>query len=61
LTGLIWGGHEDGTVRAWCLDSADAAAPALRVADCGVSVIVVDEDTGYAWAGTQEGEIVIVR
>ncbi|KAI8472913.1 MAG: hypothetical protein J3K34DRAFT_502100 [Monoraphidium minutum] len=59
--GFLWSGHDDGTLRAWSLDAADAAAPPLRAADRGVSALAVDEDSGYVWAGTTAGEVVIVR
>jgi hypothetical protein len=61
LAGYLWSGHEDGTVRIWSLVDAAAAGSPVRVGDLAVSAIAVDRDTGYCWAGTTEGEVVVVR
>jgi len=58
---LIFSGHEDGTLRAWSLDTAEAAAPPLRVSDCPVTAVAVEEATGFVWAGCEEGGVVVVR
>ncbi|GBF95597.1 hypothetical protein Rsub_08578 [Raphidocelis subcapitata] len=59
--GLIWSGHDDGSLRAWSLSSADAAAPPLHVADGAITALATDPASGRAWAGTAEGELVVVR
>ncbi len=60
-SGFIWSGHEDGTVRVWSPESASAAGDPVKLYDCPVTAVAVDADTGYCWAGSAEGEVVIVR
>jgi hypothetical protein len=60
-TGYIWSGHVDGTVRIWSLDQAKAAGTPARIADSTVTALALDPDTGYCWAGTAAGEVVVVR
>lgn len=59
--GLIWSGHIDGTLCVWGLASAAAAAAPLRLADVAVTAVAIDPDSGYCWAGTDDGEVVVVR
>jgi hypothetical protein len=61
LAGLIWSGHEDGALRVWSLDAADAAAPPLRLGDAPVTAVAADPDTGFAWVGNAAGEVSVVR
>eukprot|EP00882_Tetradesmus_deserticola_P034435 GHRQ01039495.1.p2 GENE.GHRQ01039495.1~~GHRQ01039495.1.p2 ORF type:complete len:107 (-),score=26.09 GHRQ01039495.1:21-341(-) len=59
--GYLWSGHEDGTVRIWSVELARAAGTPAHVADGSVTAVAVDPDTGYCWAGTAAGEVVVVR
>jgi ligand-binding sensor domain-containing protein len=59
--GYLWCGHADGTLRVWALEGGVLAAGPLRAAAAAVTALAVDPDTGYAWAGTAEGEVVVVR
>ena len=51
----------DGTLRTWSLERAEAAAPPLRVSDWPVSTVAVDPATGFAWAGSEDGGVVVIR
>lgn len=59
--GYIWSGHADGSVRLWSVQAANAAGSPAMVADAMITAIAVDPDTGYCWAGTEEGEVFVVR
>ncbi|KAF6263286.1 hypothetical protein COO60DRAFT_488362 [Scenedesmus sp. NREL 46B-D3] len=59
--GYLWSGHVDGTVRIWSLEQAKAAGTPARIADSIVTAVALDPDTGYCWAGTAAGQVVVVR
>lgn len=59
--GFIWSGHADGSVQLWSVQGANAAGSPARIADARITAIAVDSDTGFCWAGTEEGEVFILR
>ena len=48
-------------MRLWSVDIAQAAASPVKVSNTPITAMAVDPDTGYAWCGTADGEIGVVR